>query len=408
MKKYLIFSLSAIALSIGIANAQDYSKWSVAVKGGLDYYRVNPHEGQTDWSNMKTYTTNASWVLPVIQLEHTINPYFGIGVDFGHYAYNRHRLKGNTLDATIYGSVNLSNIIAPVRNDFWQKVTLYSNIGLGLGFYSFELDQAPKGKGKSPLGTVSLALEYNLGSSWALIGEGQYRSYTKENLGGIVSPDTKSNDAIVANIGLRYKFGAKSKTHTRNAVVKNYYSTLYGGDASDLATKAANDAAKANNKIDALEKSLNDRMNNIEKDNAAIKDKLNQLENALKELNSNPNSNASANISFDNIEFEFGSSKLTTSSHTILDQIASVLKANGNDKKVSIRVNGHTDSTGPEEYNQVLSEQRAESVKKYLVSKGVSESNISVKGYGESNPIASNDTATGRAQNRRVEFQISK
>ncbi|NLI72017.1 MAG: OmpA family protein, partial [Bacteroidales bacterium] len=74
----------------------------------------------------------------------------------------------------------------------------------------------------------------------------------------------------------------------------------------------------------------------------------------------------------------------------------------------SLRVKGHTDSTGPESYNQGLSERRAQAVADYLVSQGVSNSVISTEGYGESQPIATNDTAEGRKANRRVEFEVMK
>jgi outer membrane protein OmpA-like peptidoglycan-associated protein len=73
----------------------------------------------------------------------------------------------------------------------------------------------------------------------------------------------------------------------------------------------------------------------------------------------------------------------------------------------TISVEGHTDSTGSNEYNQALSERRAEAVKKYLVEHGgVAADKITAKGFGETRPIASNDTAKGRAENRRVEIVI--
>ena len=71
-----------------------------------------------------------------------------------------------------------------------------------------------------------------------------------------------------------------------------------------------------------------------------------------------------------------------------------------------VEVAGHTDSTGAEEYNQGLSERRANSVKDYLVSKGVQAQRLQAKGYGESMPVASNDTKEGRAENRRVELIV--
>jgi outer membrane protein OmpA-like peptidoglycan-associated protein len=71
-----------------------------------------------------------------------------------------------------------------------------------------------------------------------------------------------------------------------------------------------------------------------------------------------------------------------------------------------IDVLGHTDSTGSDAYNQTLSERRAQSVADYLASGGVARARMGIRGYGESQPIASNDTEEGRAQNRRVEIKV--
>jgi len=71
-------------------------------------------------------------------------------------------------------------------------------------------------------------------------------------------------------------------------------------------------------------------------------------------------------------------------------------------------IEGHTDSDGPTDHNQILSQQRAESVKVYLVSGGISSSRLFTKGYGESTPVAPNTTAAGKAQNRRVELVVKK
>jgi OmpA-OmpF porin, OOP family len=73
---------------------------------------------------------------------------------------------------------------------------------------------------------------------------------------------------------------------------------------------------------------------------------------------------------------------------------------------VVVEVAGHTDSIGTEEYNQGLSERRAESVRAYLESKGISATRLTARGYGELQPIASNDTEEGRAQNRRSEMIV--
>ena len=75
--------------------------------------------------------------------------------------------------------------------------------------------------------------------------------------------------------------------------------------------------------------------------------------------------------------------------------------------KTYIDVLGHTDSDGTDAYNQALSERRASSVASYLVSRGVQSARIATRGYGETQPIASNATAEGKAANRRVEIKIA-
>jgi OOP family OmpA-OmpF porin len=108
-------------------------------------------------------------------------------------------------------------------------------------------------------------------------------------------------------------------------------------------------------------------------------------------------------ISLDGVHFAFDKSDLTPQAMSILDSAAALLDKHD---RVLVEVAGHTDSIGTEAYNQGLSERRANSVKNYLVSKGVKASRLTAKGYGESQPVASNDTEAGRAENRRVELIV--
>ena len=86
-----------------------------------------------------------------------------------------------------------------------------------------------------------------------------------------------------------------------------------------------------------------------------------------------------------------------------LSEVASILSQY---PKTYIDVLGHTDSDGADAYNQTLSERRARAVADYLVGKGVQSARIATRGYGETQPIASNATAEGKASNRRVEIKI--
>lgn len=103
-----------------------------------------------------------------------------------------------------------------------------------------------------------------------------------------------------------------------------------------------------------------------------------------------------------NLEFDFGKSTLRPTSFPSLDRVAQLLI----DKNFSLKLAGHTDNVGSNDANLKLSKDRAESIKTYLVSKGANASRIEATGYGETQPIATNKTAAGRQQNRRVEFTL--
>ena len=102
--------------------------------------------------------------------------------------------------------------------------------------------------------------------------------------------------------------------------------------------------------------------------------------------------------------FGFDRSDLGSSAATNLDKLINVLNKYPD---TDIKILGHTDNKGTAEYNQGLSERRANSVSGYLRNHGINSGRISTKGMGENDPIASNDTEEGRSQNRRVEFVIT-
>ena len=105
-------------------------------------------------------------------------------------------------------------------------------------------------------------------------------------------------------------------------------------------------------------------------------------------------------VSLSGVHFAFDSSTLTSEAKSILD---GAVKAINSHSSASFSVEGHTDNNGPDDYNQSLSERRANSVMDYLVSQGVAASSLRAVGKGESAPVSTNSTREGRANNRRVD-----
>lgn len=103
------------------------------------------------------------------------------------------------------------------------------------------------------------------------------------------------------------------------------------------------------------------------------------------------------------IQFEFNSSIIKPESYPILDEAVKTMKNNPN---YNLDIAGHTDNMGEADYNQWLSERRAKSVADYLTEKGIDASRFTTTGYGETMPIADNETVEGRAKNRRVDFFV--
>ena len=104
------------------------------------------------------------------------------------------------------------------------------------------------------------------------------------------------------------------------------------------------------------------------------------------------------------IVFNVASAELLPKNAKLLELLAKLLTENEQVKRVQIE--GHTDATGDEAFNQQLSLQRAETVSKALIQRGVKSDRLSMKGMGRSHPLGSNDTEEGRARNRRVEFRV--
>jgi outer membrane protein OmpA-like peptidoglycan-associated protein len=110
-------------------------------------------------------------------------------------------------------------------------------------------------------------------------------------------------------------------------------------------------------------------------------------------------------LTLSDIQFQSDEAKLTADAMRKLYPLVTLLKDN---PRRDIIIEGYTDSSGPEDYNQELSEQRAKAVGDFLVSTGVDPQRITTRGYGAADPVASNATVAGRRENRRVEITVAR
>jgi outer membrane protein OmpA-like peptidoglycan-associated protein len=170
-------------------------------------------------------------------------------------------------------------------------------------------------------------------------------------------------------------------------------------DAAAAKAQAETDAAKAKAQADAEQARL--AAQQAENDKAALRAKL------AEQLNSVLQTRDTARgliVNMSDVLFDTAKYTLKPGAREKLSKVAGILLAYPG---LNIEVDGHTDIVGGDEYNQNLSEQRAGSVRDYLVAQGVATNSIIAKGFGKTQPVATNDTAEGRQVNRRVELVVS-
>jgi outer membrane protein OmpA-like peptidoglycan-associated protein len=186
-----------------------------------------------------------------------------------------------------------------------------------------------------------------------------------------------------------------------------------GGNVGEIeyeANLAAKNAQIANEKIltaqarEEIEKGTAERQAVLievrEREAAAAANRASALEQELEELRAKPTPRGMV-LTLGDVLFDTGKSTLKAGAYRTIDKVAEALK---NEPSQQVLIEGHTDNVGSDEYNMGLSERRAEAVQAALLERGVSSQQIRALGKGESTPVASNDNAGGRQQNRRVEL----
>ena len=144
-----------------------------------------------------------------------------------------------------------------------------------------------------------------------------------------------------------------------------------------------------------------DLATNAERERAELRDRLRQQLNVILETRETARGLI---VNLSDVLFDSGKATLKPGAREKLARVSGILVTHPD---LKLEIEGHTDSVGTDSYNQGLSERRAESVRGYLVSQNIAAQSITTQGFGESKPVATNDTAAGRQQNRRVELVVS-
>jgi len=325
---------------------------------------------------------NISWGLK----QTVIQPYLTAGAGYVAYHANTYDAAGakasyvyeNTNDA------NLTGVYIPVGLGF--KVNLTPGINLDLGYQvnfvnNDHIDANTTGSTNDKFSYSHIGLEFALGSSSKpqLATHNPVASMREEytaneiNLQNQINAEKAKNDALRKDLT-----AAVNGLNATNANMAKFTVDSDGDGVPDFFDKCPNTAKGV--KVDGAGCPLPESKTVIitEADKKVVKDAI------------------------QNLEFDLGKATLRPTSYPSLDGVANLLI----NKNFSLKLAGHTDSTGPDELNMKLSKDRAEAIKAYLVSKGANASRIEATGYGETQPIATNTTPAGRQQNRRVEFTL--
>lgn len=219
MKKRILLFILAVAMPIGSIFAQmTYNHWSIQAKGGVNTIK-GLYIGNDPWSR----TINAEYGGAI---EYTFTPLIGVGIEYVYLKNNHSDLDftSNVNQATVFGSLNLSNLTIPYRTGFWKSLNTYFNFGTGFCFGDYNTDAVgitPTSDNVMNLAAVfSLNFEYNVGKALSIGIEPQYfaNSNSKYNR---VPFQSSENGFYTLNLNVRYKIGG-SRMHIRNQNYVDY------------------------------------------------------------------------------------------------------------------------------------------------------------------------------------------
>ena len=321
---------------------------------------------------------------------------FGWGFGLGKFVSDKWSIEGefDTVNFdTDAGNGVIEQYAAGImaRYHFGEKGSIRPFLGFGGGYIDHDGAKALSGVNSDDvMFNISAGIRKKINDRLGIMTEVKYRIDNDDIVGS-----QSSYDDYVFTMAMNVAFGASANSTQAAEIVTPAPVDSDGDGVSDQDDRCPNTPAGAQVDMYGCE---------LDSDNDGVvnsKDKC---------PDSKPGAVVDADgcevevvIELQGVHFDFDKSSLRTESYAILDAAVSTLSTHG---KIAVEVAGHTDSKGTEAYNQKLSEKRAQVVKAYLVSKGISADRLTSRGYGESSPMADNATEEGRAKNRRTELII--
>jgi OOP family OmpA-OmpF porin len=400
--------------------AGQYSTWSLGVNVGVTspFLAIGGTNASSDWKAGFGYG---------VSLRDKIAHSFSLQLDFhggqvsGDNANSPSGTKfGYQSFSTDFYSGTLTGLVNVASMDFLHRansVNFYLSTGAGLIYYTPTYIGSginfPSYKAATLVLPVGGSVKFKLSDALALNVGYTMNFLDDNNMAGYHPPVTDKSHYSYGFAGLEYTFGTGNKP---NMDWVNPVAVMYD-ELYDEALRQ--EVAALNGRVTNVQNAVNDLKKDSDGD--GVSDQFDKCPNTPAgtvvdgsgcpivfaksdtirmggtgaTMAPAPASNAYANI-----QFEFDSSVLKTSSYPVLDATATDLKSDGK----TITVAGYASSEGTAAHNMVLSKDRANSVKTYLVNSGVEARHLKIKAYGETHPVANNSTEEGRILNRRVEF----
>lgn len=410
----LVLAIFVVAAATSTVDAQDNeepNRFSVGLLGGVTqgHMNIGTEYDPTFGFNLR-YAANPTVAFQTNFMfgEFTSTEDDGFN-DEGNY-YDRH-FENSYFISSVTSQINMLRMLGSTS----ERVNLYANVGLGLIFNDVTTETRNQigaweqftGEDHSEpafFATFGTGLRFNLGHRVDLFAQYDYKIANDDLIDGHrtrpeldIDLHRRTQDHwSTITAGIQIKFGGSDKDADWHYVSPGVNQESF--DRLEQRVRSIDDRVTENNsQIAALDEK-------VDENNRALSERMDDLERKLENLSQRVEEMDRVDLTFGgDILFELDSSVILDSAKPDLARVVRALSENP-DRSISIE--GHTCDLGTEQYNQGLSERRAEAVRDYLIQGGISEDRIETDGHGETQPLVDNVNESARMLNRRVEITI--